>query len=1068
MIFHILNSGKLVKIVKTFPEVARYMKANHPTKRGFSAKTLRKFDFTAGIGTNGVQDISDYTKGDIIVRQVDETADRKIVRQLKKNYLSTANTHTIRYRNYIGINVDEISIVVKKVMDKIQTIDNVDNKVFDVIITEQNNDQTISTGYKGYNQVFEDLLKKLQDYFKTYEAQFNITTIIINEMTMPPAEEQIIYKKLNNKRVDMATKDDTYDIIFDIEYRMLYLDADGSNTTKNKYLKIFKKYRIINPNTYKNCLYYAAFMSIFDTEDKSVIKNAMGRFKNDNKDLLQYNLQDLKLILNNNTGYRFVIYFLGHNKIEKIKIGEKLPDTKKICLMIKGNHAYLMIKQQKGFKFEYDTKLNDVLVLAPKQEQDIDYTKINIMTYDMETCNKNIINDDKTNIETQVYAVGYYDGKECKTIFKKNERHDVLLDFIDVLRKIEKDTIIYGHNAGKFDAILLLPTILKAKGLYVKTFLESNGRIINLQIVNKKKANIFFRDSYNFICMSLNDACNSFKNKTPKLKGDVEHDLINANNCRMDGEKINEMNIKQYVNQYLINDCISLHEILLMFNDIIYNAYKFTIYETLTNAGIARKVFLTKYYKDNIYYLSKITDYNLRKYYYGGRNECFSLKKIEGKIYYVDYTSLYPHVMHKYKYPTGEINIINEPSVENINEYFGFIDCKFRHIHKNCRPLHAVVNNNKLTFSHFDNWERSILSSEEIKYSIENNLGYEYEFIKVYNYETKEYIFKEMITDLFKMKFEAEKSGNAGLRQIAKIIANSSYGFFGINYRERTQSKIERIDNSEEGKRDLEHQIFGYINNQMLKSVDYKEDNQHSIYRIEAEIRPNCANVGLASMICSNARIELYKLMRAIDLKNGEVYYCDTDSCITNYNIYADSDFKDFIGTNTALLGELTNEMPLEKLLSKDNDKKQVTKILKNYTGDDAPHFQKAVICANKFYYMKSIYKINDKTYKKEIIKMKGMNSNLTYDNRTVNDETKEIIYSGLNKEGKYKICELDYDLLIDGYSLTANAMGFKTAFKNTIMNKKGILKTYNDKRVEKIYTKGNVDSEGNITPFSL
>ena len=37
---------------------------------------------------------------------------------------------------------------------------------------------------------------------------------------MPPAEEQIIYKKTNNKRVDMITKDDTNDVIFDIEYRM--------------------------------------------------------------------------------------------------------------------------------------------------------------------------------------------------------------------------------------------------------------------------------------------------------------------------------------------------------------------------------------------------------------------------------------------------------------------------------------------------------------------------------------------------------------------------------------------------------------------------------------------------------------------------------------------------------------------------------------------------------------------------------------------------------------------------------------------------------------------------------
>jgi len=1047
------------------------MKAHHPAKRGFSAKTLRKFDFTAGIENNGVQDISDYKKGDIIIRQVDETADRKVVRQLKKSFLSTADSHIIKYRSEINISLDEVSVLAKKIMDKIQSIVNVDNKVFDIIIENSSSEQVVSTGYKGYNQVFQNLLDKLYEHFTRYETDFQITRIIINELTMPPAEEQIIYKKTNNKRVDMITKDDTHDVIFDIEYRMSYLDINGSEKHKNKYLKVFKKYRIINPNTYKNCLYYCAFMAILDTDDKPLIKNGFDEFKKVYKEKLNNNLGDLKLILNKYPDYRFVVYFLGHNKIQKIKIGEKLEDTKTIKLMIKGNHCHLMKKTD--IKFEYDKEPNKQLIVAPKKEQDIDYKNIQIMTYDMETCNEEEDIKDICNIKTMAYAVGYSDGKITKTIFKENKKHDVMIDFIKMLELIKKDTVFYGHNAGKFDLILLMRYIMRNKKLTVITFLESNGRIINLQLKNATtKCNIFFRDSYNFICMSLNDACKSFKNKTPKLKGDVEHDLINCNNCYIGGDKINELNIKEYVEKYLINDCVSLHEILTMFNDIIFNAYGFTIMEVLTNAGIARRVFLEKYYKNNLYYLSDKVDMELRKYYYGGRNECLNkLGETTGKLFYVDFTSLYPYVMHKYKYPTGKITIIEDPSLENLNNYFGFIECRFRNINKNSRPLHAVVNNFKLTFSHFDNWETAILSSEEIKYSIENNLGYEYEFIKVYNYQTNDCIYKEMVDDLFKMKCDAENNGNEALRQIAKIIVNSSYGFFGINYNDREQSKIEKIYNDKERYETLEHQVIGMINNQMLKAVNFKESDGHALLRFTGKIKPNCANVGLASMICSNARMELYKLMRAIDLKGGDIFYADTDSIITNYNIYADEDFKDpFIRTDTALLGELTNECKgdIKKLLKEDYDSKQINEILKDYTGDNAMCFNKLITCANKFYFLNAEYKINGKVYKKQIMKMKGVNSKQTFKNRFVNHETKEILYTDMHKDGKYKCCEEDYNLITLGYTLSADTMGFKTNFQNVFMKEKGLLKTYNKKEVKKLYTKGNVDSDNNIKPFVL
>ncbi len=225
-------------------------------------------------------------------------------------------------------------------------------------------------------------------------------------------------------------------------------------------------------------------------------------------------------------------------------------------------------------------------------------------------------------------------------------------------------------------------------------------------------------------------------------------------------------------------------------------------------------------------------------------------------------------------------------------------------------------------------------------------------------------------------------------------------------------------------------------------------------------------------MICSNARMELYKLMRAIDLKGGDIFYCDTDSIITNYNIYNDIDFKEpFIRTDTALLGELTNECKgdIKKLLKKDNyDSKQINEILKNYTGENAMCFNKLITCANKFYFLNAEYKINGKIYKKQIMKMKGVDSKQTFKNRTVDHEKKEISYTDMDKKGKYKCCEEDYNLITQGYILSADTMSFKTNFQNVFMKEKGLLKTYNKKEVKQIYDKADKDNDNNIKPFSL
>ena len=128
-------------------------------------------------------------------------------------------------------------------------------------------------------------------------------------------------------------------------------------------------------------------------------------------------------------------------------------------------------------------------------------------------------------------------------------------------------------------------------------------------------------------------------------------------------------------------------------------------------------------------------EHKFRKYYHGGRNEIFKIGCINDNIYHYDFTSFYPSIMEKNNFPINKMNIIKieEQNKKTFNkDWFGLVKCRIRHINKNKRPFHAIHDEEKnIIYPYIDNFIKIILTTDEIKYSIDNNLGYEYEFIKV-------------------------------------------------------------------------------------------------------------------------------------------------------------------------------------------------------------------------------------------------------------------------------------------------------------------------------------------------
>jgi hypothetical protein len=832
---------------------------------------------------------------------------------------------------------------------------------------------------------------------------------------------------------------------------------------KPELVSFLSENKILIPKTSKNCLSTAVFMTRHNRED--VRDNVQHFVKKHLKDKgVDLTPRGILPILAKSLKCDIRATFLTHKVIRKTY--EAFPDEPErvrptVQILIKGGHAYGLVP-----KTPEDTKddlSEEVLIEVPEYKGSRLGSRPNrVCSWDLETTDKEYkeFKGETLKTDTVAYAVGLCDkllrGGGYWSCFKNTKNTNVLQSLLHILETIVKSgAAFYAHNGGRFDTFLLLKEILKMKGWFVENYLESNGRIINLKVrytYGRKTKVFFFRDSFNFIPTSLDNACGDFETKTKKLKDDVDHDLINIDNCFiLSGFKDFPGNkgIKEYVYQYLKNDCVCLLEILDKFDSIIQQKYNFGIVDVYTNASIARRVFLSRHYKPNkfpLYTIGREIDSVIRAGYFGGRNECFhSLGHKKGKFWYFDFTSLYPFVQGKYDYPYGRMIRQKLRGSYLPKRIFGFVRVKVRNKSFDKDPLHSYYDEKscKLLFPHFKEWKELIISTEEIRYSIDNDLGYEYDFLEAFHYDHKDKIFKSVIDELYDMKIKAQEEENEALRSIAKIIINSCYGFFGINFLRRDQTVIvkERADKYKTKDENRECRYWGLFYDQKLKNRVKIGD--YDVYQTVDDINASAANVGIASMITSYARLELYKLIKAIKEAGGEVYYADTDSVICNIDVYTLDAFKSFVGEGGKNLGELTNE-----------------------TGEPNGYYTELITLAPKMYALR-----NEKLKKKPIIlKVKGVTSKRRYNSRVIDDDKKEIRYEGIAKEGRYKICFEDYILMAKGYDLVCDNFSFLSGSGNLLIKGNGLEKQRNKKALRGIidkYSKADIE-DGRIIPFQL
>lgn len=874
----------------------------------------------------------------------------------------------------ITTDINEIGNSIKtRIKDK---VGRVNKRYFQVVFTIRNNGddkKELRTVYSDYKMLFENINDLLDKIFGWYE-ETELIKIQVHYKQAPEAGRQLILKSMNVKDLD---------------------DYYCSMITKNNKIELFKflkKWVINHVNTTKDCFVKSVLHSYLDTDDSKTVSNKLrGIDKAYNYSEQLRELETQANILTMHLKTQINVYFSDLKT--KIVYGEQHSEEKIVNVFVIHGHAFYLTPRIEPFD---ETKFMKQFIEQRKMKISNSFydnkTDVLFGSLDFETYN------DENN--TYPFYLGYkIDKNKYETIFKSSKDINIIEKFFSDITnlKFTKSTkiIFYAHNGGKFDNTFILQEAVK-KNIRVTNILRQESRLLSF-ILNLLNCTVEFRDSSSIMGGKLSNLLKDFGCKVQKLELDEDYSYVTKDNFF-------ETKTKKMYKNYLKNDVMGLYELVTKWKKLIKTDYNLNLENILTSASIARK-YIEKTHdwkKYPLYEISDILDSELRQHYIGGRIECFSKNSLLVGLYYYDFTSFFPYIMTIYDFGYGLMKI-KKPKRQEIFSYkwFGLVKCEVKSVNKDNIPLHGVRINSQVQYIHHDDWVTMYLSTEEIKYSIENDLGYEYKFIEVYHYDNKAKYFKPIIDTIYSKKIDAEVNNNKSKRKLAKTIINSTYGITGIN---RNRESVEIKTFPDALKREFEEQHLLSRGNLIdFTDMEKTEDNENnSIKSMITTIKKcdiPCSNIIIAMMITSYSRLELYKLINTITEKGGIVPYIATDAIVTDYCIENDKQLmkKYNVGVKGDILklGDLTNE-----------------------SGELGGKYDTNIFIKTNRYCM-----IRNGV---ETIKFSGLNTKQTYIKRIVDKKKKHITFKGISNKGTKKVTSLDFQLMAQkGYIMTCDNYNF-------------------------------------------
>ena len=378
--------------------------------------------------------------------------------------------------------------------------------------------------------------------------------------------------------------------------------------------------------------------------------------------------------------------------------------------------------------------------------------------------------------------------------------------------------LIYAHNGGRFDFMFFLEWLNTGQSPFM-----IDGRIVKAYFGGQE-----FRDSYKIMPFPLEEY-----RKTP----------IDYSKFTRDAREHNRGEILSYMR----DDCNDLYTLIERFHE--------RFGDRLTIASTSLPI-LNSYHGFEL--MSDISDSQFRKFFFGGRVQCFKVGLVYGLGKVVDVNSMYPNVMAKYRHPIG-----SKPRLSGVVGPDTMLVCMNA---SNDGALCCKSEDHSLDFNvkHGDfyctihEYEAGLSTGTLTPLTVKHCWDWDPEFCTT---------FSDFVIATYGERAEAKESGDKVTAIFLKYLLNSSYGKFAQDPRDYEEFQI----------------TLGEVPDNDLKS-DTNPDGwyPHSINEAGIHVYARASktrwrsfkNVATAASITGAARAELLKGLS----KASGVIYCDTDS----------------------------------------------------------------------------------------------------------------------------------------------------------------------------------------------
>lgn len=470
------------------------------------------------------------------------------------------------------------------------------------------------------------------------------------------------------------------------------------------------------------------------------------------------------------------------------------------------------------------------------------------------------------------------DGKEvvwlfdiCKLVDYSHLTGESLEEFISIIDEVEVGCDIYFHNL-KFDGSFIINFLLEKgfklqqndnikhlKKRELSTLITDMGQFFKITIKNSKNKFINFVDSLKVIPFAADKIAKDFDLSC--RKGEIDY-----NKERPEGYVATEKEI-DYVrtDTQIIAEALN-HMFGLGHTSLTLSSCAFKDYKQMCGTGDWDKWFGEWETKCNLE-----LDQAIRKAYRGGfcfANPDYVNKSIKQPTFYNDVNSLYPYVMSNFAMPYGApVEFEGEYKKDQEHPYYiqkisvdmsvkeGGIPCI---INTNIQKGNSryIVDTMEQSFSGGGVIDLTV-TGQDMDLIYKNYNIHHIEYKGGWKFKVNNTMFTKYVQKYYKMKKEADKSGNRVKRTIAKLFLNSLYGKFGQN--PKRAKKYPKL--GEDGKIRLKY--------------DIECEENEPIYRISK----NFNYLPVAIFVTAIARWKIVNDILKIGVENW--VYTDTDSIVT-------------------------------------------------------------------------------------------------------------------------------------------------------------------------------------------